>query len=140
MSCELQAKTSRARYARTGFGKKYASFLVDGNWTEPEEFFTVSMYGRTETRRFDFANKPTAVRLSASERANNWGFWRVSLTCDCEIVLVEDPNGVAGTAHPREDPNSEGWEQYWLGDAERNESPLLQEWEYGELRADGARM
>lgn len=136
--CELSAFTSRARWARTGYGKKYASFLVDGEWTEPEEFFTKSMYRDVETRRFALANPPSYVRLLTSESANSWGFWKLQLTCDCAVVLAEDPNGIDGTPHPSVEADSEGWEQYWMGGDGKRASPYNLTFDYGASLSSGA--
>lgn len=72
-------------------------------------------------------SRPTQVRLMTDETTNQWGFWYVSLTCECEVVLLMDPNGVDGTQHPRENPKVKNWEPYWLG----SDSPTEQVFQYG---------
>lgn len=49
------------------------------------------------------------------------------MQCDCgKLVLIEDPNGIAGTAHASDDKSVIGWEEFWLGDL----SPYEHVWEY----------
>lgn len=39
VTCDLEARTSRARWARSYWGEKHVQFLVGAEWTEPQVFF-----------------------------------------------------------------------------------------------------
>lgn len=102
-------------------------FEVDGAWTEPERFFTISWYGGKETRRFRLTDTPHRVKLTTSDGTNDWAFWKLTLTCACEVVLAEDPNGEMGT--PREVDAADNSVQWWMGQNVVNGTEL--EFDYG---------
>lgn len=46
---------------------------------------------------------------------------QVEMSCQCSMLLLEDPAGITGTTHPADDGNDTGWEPYWLGDRSATE-------------------
>lgn len=47
----------------------------------------------TKSKTFKLAELPTEVMLSMNPTADTWGFTKLWITADCEIILSEDTYG-----------------------------------------------
>ncbi|MBT7853861.1 MAG: PQQ-binding-like beta-propeller repeat protein, partial [Opitutae bacterium] len=98
----LSAYTSTASDAESP-GEIVVSFLVDGVWSAELPFFSGVAVGEKKTKQFETSGYPTRVKLK-SKTTNAWGFWMIVID---DLILLQDPNGPAGTAGPSVGP-------YWL--------------------------
>lgn len=117
-TCELAVTTSRAWWSRSSYGAKQVSFLDgDGEWMEPQDFTAARWALGGWTRRQIFIVPESGfsdVKIMALPGTTQWGIYKATLRCElCEVTLLEDPNGIKGTALQRD----AGWPTYWLGNA-----------------------
>lgn len=69
-------------------------FKVDGTWTEPMLWFDDGAKpGQTKSSTFSLPGYPEEVMLVVDSDADTYGFTKLWITEECDIILVEDPNG-----------------------------------------------
>ena len=103
---DLSAHTSQSTSADTP-GAIGVSFLVNGSWTANETFFSSASVGSVKTKSFSTYSKPSKLKFISGSNDNAWGYWKVKIN---NAVILEDPNGIAGS--------SIGTQPYWVdGDA-----------------------
>lgn len=109
-------------------GKLWVQYLVEGEWTELDILADGKMKsGKIYTADAYLPIFPDEVRVTCDPNMDAVGFWKVWISHidpdtkeECDVVLVEDPNGISGTAIDRnpgddDDEAEEDWELYWIG-------------------------
>lgn len=116
----LTVYTSEANKANSG-AEVYVEWRLANGTVYEQELFDGVDKGEVVSLRESLPALPELVSVFVKELdANPWGYWKLVLAPDpgqgCDVVLLEDPNGVDGTQHIDDQTTLiQGWEKYWLG-------------------------
>jgi hypothetical protein len=89
---ELSVTTGQQPMAETS-GNVLASFNINGEWTEPELFFSGSAQGETKTKVFLLPAWPRAASLTIWS-TDAWCYWKILVN---GTTIREDPAGPTGS-------------------------------------------
>eukprot|EP00931_Biecheleriopsis_adriatica_P049877 TRINITY_DN2885_c0_g1_i3.p1 TRINITY_DN2885_c0_g1~~TRINITY_DN2885_c0_g1_i3.p1 ORF type:complete len:492 (-),score=40.27 TRINITY_DN2885_c0_g1_i3:14-1489(-) len=94
-------------------GTAGVSFKVGGVWTGVQQVVTAPQTGMSYSITVNLADYPTELKFEFTDGSEDaWGFWKVTLGC---WILLEDPNGRAGSPFPE---SSEPPTQWWINNGD----------------------
>jgi len=108
---ELKVFTGNQSMAETT-GSILASFFIEGEWTDPELFFTGAQQGESKSKVFVLAGWPSDISLSIWSN-DAWGFWKIMVN---NTVVLEDPQGPSGSDpyFKENDTSTYADSRYWI--------------------------
>lgn len=93
MIVDLSVLTADGSNAGTS-GPIEVEFLVQDEWTQPVDFFPGgSKPGQMKSNSFTVSQWPEQVRVCAGSESDSFGFKKLWISADCDIVLSQDKNG-----------------------------------------------
>lgn len=108
---ELKVYTGNQSMAETD-GSILASFFIEGEWTDPELFFTGAQQGESKSKVFVLPGWPSDVSLSIWSN-DAWCFWKIMVN---DTVILEDPKGPTGSDryYKENDTSTYADSPYWI--------------------------